>query len=180
MTLVTTDPKTGLRRGPIRYPDGQPPVPSGCRWCGIEERHHAQRWSDAAEWHTWAAPTDAQILARMLARRRAHGCRCHIPTIDPWKCAADDCAMHDQLLRGWHTPVTDPFDLPTLEVARPRPPDVAHHAFGTWTGSSIDPDDEGDLICLDCNSPACPRFLRIRRRLDRARRRRNRHQPMPF
>lgn len=71
MTLVTRDPATGLRRGPVRYPDGHPPVPSGCRWCGIEHRRHAGRWSAAVGWHAWNAPTSAQVLARMRARRAA-------------------------------------------------------------------------------------------------------------
>ncbi|RKN61908.1 hypothetical protein D7231_32065 [Streptomyces klenkii] len=43
--------------------------PSGCRWCGIPKRPHARRWTAAAGWHAWQAPTDAQILARMRARR---------------------------------------------------------------------------------------------------------------
>ncbi|MCC9686929.1 hypothetical protein [Streptomyces sp. MNU103] len=71
MTLVTRDPVTGLRRGPVRYPDGRPPVPSGCRWCGIEHRRHAGRFSYAVGWHPWTAPTSAQVLARMKARRAA-------------------------------------------------------------------------------------------------------------
>ncbi|MFD7980262.1 hypothetical protein [Streptomyces sp. NPDC059071] len=71
MALVTRDPVTGLRRGPIRFPDGHPPAPFGCRWCGAEERAHAQRWRPSAGWHTWVQPTRAQILARMRARRAA-------------------------------------------------------------------------------------------------------------
>ncbi|MEU6979652.1 hypothetical protein [Streptomyces sp. NPDC046371] len=71
MSLVTRDPATGLRRNPIVYPDGQPSTPYGCRWCGISERAHFQRWKASARWHTWAAPTDTQILARMRARRAA-------------------------------------------------------------------------------------------------------------
>lgn len=71
MTLVTRDPATGLRRNPIRYRDGHPPVPSGCRWCGAAERVHGQRWKSSAGWHTWEQPTSAQILARMRARRTA-------------------------------------------------------------------------------------------------------------
>lgn len=71
MSLVTRDRATGLRRGPIRFPNGRPPVPSGCRWCGIERRRHAGRWSGAVGWHGWAPPTAAQTLARMKARRAA-------------------------------------------------------------------------------------------------------------
>lgn len=73
MALAARDPATGLRHGHIRYPDGRLPVPSGCRWCGIEAHHHAQEWSTAAGYHVWWPPTDAQILARMRARRAAKG-----------------------------------------------------------------------------------------------------------
>lgn len=44
-------------------------VPSGCRHCGIAERTHFQRWTTAAGWHVWVAPTADQTKARMLARR---------------------------------------------------------------------------------------------------------------
>ena len=71
MTLVTRDPTTGLRRNGIRYRDGNPPIPSGCRWCGISERYHGQRWVPSHSWHKWEQPTPAQILARMKARRAA-------------------------------------------------------------------------------------------------------------
>lgn len=43
----------------------------GCRWCGVPAREHAQRWKPPVGWHQWAAPTNALILARMLARRAA-------------------------------------------------------------------------------------------------------------
>jgi len=71
MSLVTRDPATGLRRNPIRYRDGHPPIPSGCRWCGAGQSGHAQQWKPTHGWHTWEQPTQAQILARMRARRRA-------------------------------------------------------------------------------------------------------------
>jgi len=45
--------------------------PGGCQHCGIPERQHYQRWKPPADWHQWTAPTDAQILARMKARRSA-------------------------------------------------------------------------------------------------------------
>lgn len=45
--------------------------PSACGHCGIPRRPHAQRWTAAAGWHAWQPPTDAQILARMRARRTA-------------------------------------------------------------------------------------------------------------
>ena len=45
--------------------------PSGCRWCGIGERLHFDRWSDG--WHVFMPPTDAQIFVRMKRRRQARG-----------------------------------------------------------------------------------------------------------
>ena len=50
--------------------------PGGCRWCRIPEREHMQRWMPPSKggpgWHQWEPPTDAQILARMKARRAAN------------------------------------------------------------------------------------------------------------
>ncbi|MER6976028.1 hypothetical protein [Streptomyces carpinensis] len=71
MTLVTRDPVTGLRRGPIRFRDGNPPVPSGCRWCGLPESTHGRAYIASAGMHTWERPTVAQVLARMRARAKA-------------------------------------------------------------------------------------------------------------
>jgi hypothetical protein len=46
------------------------PNPNGCRRCGIDQRGHAiQALADGS--HTWTAPTQDQIKARMLARRTA-------------------------------------------------------------------------------------------------------------
>lgn len=42
---------------------------NGCRHCGVEARDHAQRWTQPAGWHKWAAPTQEQIKQRMLTRR---------------------------------------------------------------------------------------------------------------
>lgn len=64
-TLVTRDADTGLRRGPVRWPDGNPPPPFGCRRCGHDQPRHG------AGVHRWERPTNAQVLARMHARRRA-------------------------------------------------------------------------------------------------------------
>ncbi|MFF1604188.1 hypothetical protein ACFVYV_43385 [Streptomyces mirabilis] len=44
-------------------------APSACRWCGIPEREHAQRWKPPVGWHKWAPPTQQQIKDRMLVRR---------------------------------------------------------------------------------------------------------------
>jgi hypothetical protein len=46
-------------------------TPSGCRWCGIEEREHFQRWKPPIGWHGWTSPTSEQRLERMRARRTA-------------------------------------------------------------------------------------------------------------
>jgi hypothetical protein len=44
------------------------PNPMGCARCGIDQRGHAiQVGADGS--HTWTAPTQEQIKARMLARR---------------------------------------------------------------------------------------------------------------
>ncbi|MDI9836225.1 hypothetical protein [Streptomyces sp. KAU_LT] len=61
----------GLQHGNVRHPDGTPPPPFGCRWCGIHPAEHRARRTAAAGLHTWERPTDAQILARMRARRVA-------------------------------------------------------------------------------------------------------------
>ncbi len=45
--------------------------PSACRWCGIPEREHMQRWKKPVGWHKWVAPLNGQILTRMLVRRAA-------------------------------------------------------------------------------------------------------------
>jgi hypothetical protein len=46
-------------------------APSGCRHCGVPARTHYRRWTEAAGWHGYTAPTDAQIKARMNDRREA-------------------------------------------------------------------------------------------------------------
>lgn len=49
--------------------------PSACRWCGIPKRGHFQQWSPPSKggpgWHKWEHPSQAQVKARMLARRAA-------------------------------------------------------------------------------------------------------------
>jgi hypothetical protein len=67
--------------------------------------------------HRWERPTNAQILARMLARRaaRKNVCRClppgdvrglFAPVVNPYRCEADGCVMFDQLLGVWLTPLS--------------------------------------------------------------------------
>ncbi|PLW73711.1 hypothetical protein C0036_05750 [Streptomyces sp. DJ] len=46
------------------------PAPSGCRWCGVDQREHMQRWKPPVGWHEWVAPTLEQRKKRMQARRR--------------------------------------------------------------------------------------------------------------
>jgi hypothetical protein len=45
------------------------PNPMGCRWCGIDQRGHAQQYKAPVGWHQWGQPTQQQIKDRMLARR---------------------------------------------------------------------------------------------------------------
>ncbi|WP_328638438.1 hypothetical protein [Streptomyces canus] len=69
--LPITDPATGMRRGAIRHPNGQPPEVLGCRWCG-EFHVGAKAWALSADWHQWTAPTEAQVEARRAARGIAY------------------------------------------------------------------------------------------------------------
>lgn len=70
MSFVTRDPATGLRHGGIRWPHGTVPTPFGCRWCGAERGSHGWMWIPRfPQLHRWERPTNAQILARMKARR---------------------------------------------------------------------------------------------------------------
>ncbi|MGI5281695.1 hypothetical protein ACQEVF_59140 [Nonomuraea polychroma] len=56
--------------------------PSGCRWCGLAQRLHFQRWSRAAGWHGWTAPTQEQIKQRMKDRRTVRGQSASLVIID--------------------------------------------------------------------------------------------------
>lgn len=47
------------------------PSPYGCRWCGEARRSHGMCWVRSRRMHTWEQPTNAQIKARMHARRAA-------------------------------------------------------------------------------------------------------------
>ncbi|WP_439947261.1 hypothetical protein [Streptomyces sp. BBFR109] len=110
------DAATGMLHSHIRWPHGTTPPPFGCRWCGQEQRVHGRTYLPRRGHHTWEQPTEAQIKARMLARRAARKavCRCVepwqqyplAPVVDPWKCEADDCRMHDYLLGLWMTPLS--------------------------------------------------------------------------
>lgn len=95
------DCDTGMAHGNVRWPEGQPPTPFGCRWCGTEQRFHGRRSLRGRNSHRWVQPTQAQIKARMLARRNARKavCRCpeddeprpFAPVFDPYMCEASDC-----------------------------------------------------------------------------------------
>ncbi|MEU6979617.1 hypothetical protein [Streptomyces sp. NPDC046371] len=50
-------------------PNPSPGSPNGCHWCGINQRSHGRQYSEESGWHAWTQPTDAQIKARMQARR---------------------------------------------------------------------------------------------------------------
>lgn len=63
--------------------DRQTPTPNGCRHCGGEARGHFRQWTDAAGWHGWTAPTDAQRLDRMKARRAARLAPAARTAVDP-------------------------------------------------------------------------------------------------
>lgn len=88
MTLVTRDRTTGLRRGPIRFPDGSPPLPFGCRWCGIPQETHGWTRIESAGMHEWVQPTKQQTLARMKARRRARAKARRLAAVEMAFCGA--------------------------------------------------------------------------------------------
>ena len=66
--LPYKDSNTGLLHGYIRWPEGRPPTPYGCRWCGIERRGHGLQHLWGRPSHRWEPPTQAQIKARMVER----------------------------------------------------------------------------------------------------------------
>jgi hypothetical protein len=45
--------------------------PYGCRWCGIQQRHHGRRYKLPIGTHAWEAPWPQIILKRMRQRRAA-------------------------------------------------------------------------------------------------------------
>jgi hypothetical protein len=48
--------------------------------------------------------------------------------------------------------------------ARLNAPKPAYHATTRYTGTPGDPDDEGDALCADCGTDACPQYQRIQHR----------------
>jgi hypothetical protein len=95
------DTATGMVHGHIRWPRGTVPTPYGCRWCGAQQGAHGLRFMPRRGLHRWERPTEAQIKARMLARRAARKavCRCPVgdesrpfaPVVDPYMCEAANC-----------------------------------------------------------------------------------------
>jgi hypothetical protein len=69
--FLDDNPELRRRAGEAQQPETQDSVtdPSGCRWCGISQRDHMQRWKPPVGWHTWEQPTQEQTKARMRARR---------------------------------------------------------------------------------------------------------------
>lgn len=56
--------------------------PNGCRYCGLAQRDHFQRWARSAGWHCWTPPTQDQIKQRMKARRTVQGQSASLVIID--------------------------------------------------------------------------------------------------
>ncbi|MGI5223591.1 hypothetical protein [Actinoallomurus sp. CA-142502] len=74
--------------------------PSGCRWCGIEDREHAQRWTKLAGWHGWMAPLPEQRKARLLALRAARMTTEDEAASDPARSEAAPEKAHHELSEG--------------------------------------------------------------------------------
>ena len=60
-------PKGHLVSARIRHHTA--PSPYGCRWCGEDRHQHGRSWVGSRGIHSWEQPTNAQIKARMHARR---------------------------------------------------------------------------------------------------------------
>lgn len=71
MTRDTFDAAASAAAPPLltRVRHKSTPEPGGCRWCGTAERQHASRFARSVGQHLFDAPTPAQRLARMRARR---------------------------------------------------------------------------------------------------------------
>lgn len=55
-------------------------TPSGCHHCGIPERLHFDRWTDAAGWHGFTEPSRDLIAERMRAK---YAGRTNAPDAEP-------------------------------------------------------------------------------------------------
>ena len=71
------------------------PEPSGCRHCGVGQRTHFSRHTDGVGRHHYEAPTQAQILARMTARRTPQ------QVLDALRPAPDKVITNCDGLRVW-------------------------------------------------------------------------------
>ncbi|MFM9780430.1 hypothetical protein [Streptomyces scabiei] len=120
-------------------------APSGCRWCGLAEREHFQRWHRAAKWHFWTPPTQEQIKQRMWSRRTARlnaaPAKYHATTGwaadhtgesgEPYcaDCATDGC-------RPWQRIQAR---LDELRWGIPRRPRRSHQTASGWGGNHPSP-----------------------------------------
>lgn len=62
---------------------------NGCRWCGILQHEHGNRWIHGTGYHLWAAPDDATRLGRMRARRAGADMRLWREVNRRWNLRAD-------------------------------------------------------------------------------------------
>ncbi|MDG4792115.1 hypothetical protein O7626_40585 [Micromonospora sp. WMMD1102] len=64
----------------IRVRHEQAPTPMGCRWCGVGQRDHGQRWVPGKDFHGYEPPTQKQINARLRVKYKSrvpvHHLRC--------------------------------------------------------------------------------------------------------
>jgi hypothetical protein len=105
--LPLTDPATGMHRGAIRHPNGNPPQVLGCRWCG-EFHVGTAGWTRGADWHQWTAPTEAQVEARRAARGIAYE---PAPAPAGTERTACDAMEHDSVGRETFCVNEDPLHL---------------------------------------------------------------------
>ncbi|MFC8723684.1 hypothetical protein [Streptomyces bacillaris] len=153
MNPVTRDPgRIGLRHGPIRFPDGKPPEPWGCRWCGTPRRQHHARPSAAVGWHVWAEPTQAQRLARLRARAKARRTTpCSEISLPPWNNGIGSFTLQD---------ARDALDEPdahgedrrarSADLSTPRPErceEMNHNSIGSEVECQLGGDHDG--LCDD-------------------------------
>jgi len=148
--LWSVDATSGMRHGPVRFPDGNPPPPHGCRWCGRPTYQHGARdWMAAAGQHGWTRPTPAQTVARMKARRAARTeARRLAPILTAFERGADLVGPAERRRRRHVEEAPEP-----APVVRPRVCDqMNHNSVGTEVFCEIeDPDhtedhDAGDGI----------------------------------
>jgi hypothetical protein len=57
----------------MRFGADAPPMPEGCRWCGMSYGGHVQLWVPSVKYHSYAPPTRVQLIARKRAWNRIKG-----------------------------------------------------------------------------------------------------------